>query len=92
MSTAIEEALRFWPDDGHFKVRKDSREARNSVGYCVRRFIPPAQRRPIRGAFVPRYQFDVYAPGPLLIGVEPTITWAMKRADADYFDARRRIA
>lgn len=82
MSTAIESALRFWAADGERRLRPDTKEARNAVGYCVRRLARPARR--VRGARMPVFHYDVFAPGPVRIGVEPGITWAMRLADVDY--------
>lgn len=89
MSTAIEDAMRFRPSDVGGKVFFDTREARNGVGYRVRLVRAKAPYSNSRGR--PARQFDVFGPCGWL-GVEPDIYWAMKRADADYFDARRRIA
>lgn len=90
MSTAIEDAMRFRPRDVGGKVLFDTREAANALGYRVRLVRAQAPYHIQRRKHVVR-QFDVYGPRGWL-GVEPDIYWAMKRADADYFDARRRIA
>lgn len=89
MSTAIEDAMRFRPRDVGGKVLFDTREAANALGYRVR--LVRARAPYARGRGQVGRQFDVYGPRGWL-GVEPDIYWAMKRADADYFDARRRIA
>ena len=86
--------MRFRPSAAGGKVFFDTREARNGVGYRVRlvRAQAPYFRAPHRhgqGNYRPARQFDVFGPRGWL-GVEPDIWWAMKRADADYFDARRR--
>lgn len=89
MSTAIEDAMRFRPSAAGGKVFFDTREARNGVGYRVRLVRAKAPYSP--GRRQSARQFDVFGPRGWL-GVEPDIYWAMRRADADYFDARRRIA
>lgn len=77
MSTAIEDAMRFHPAPGtgfRGKPNEHTKELSNGVGYCLRRTrVPPASE-----------VWDVFAPGPVLIGVEPTMYWAMRLADVDY--------
>lgn len=89
MSTAIEDAMRFRPSVAGGKVFFDTRGARNALGYRVRLVRAGAPYAIRRGRGRPSRQFDVYGPKGWL-GVEPDIYWAMKRADADYFDARKR--
>ena len=83
MSTAIEDAMRFHPAPGtgfRGKPNERTKELSNGVGYCVRRVRVPLRRGAMRAGEV----WDVFAPGPVLIGVEPTMYWAMRLADVDY--------
>ncbi len=90
MSNAIEDAMRFRAMPGGYKLREDQRACSNDIGYSIVRVRPQAPYHIRRGAKHQPEQFDVYRPDGAWMAVEPTLWWAMKRADLDYILGGRR--